>query len=83
MKNRIPPASGRRSTPRAKRMETLPGPAQVLIDRVNEVMADPANANQPRYEFIVQSGPDLEKQPTADGVRLRVTASRIRFKIER
>ncbi len=87
MKKRIPPALSRspKSSPgrRSQRTRTkkLDGPAQVLIDRVNEVMDDPQSASQPRLEWIVQSGPEIEK--TADGKRLRVSTSKMRFVIER
>jgi hypothetical protein len=66
-----------------KRRQTKPNqkltsPAQVLLDRVNEVMADPASAGQPRHEWIVQS---VER--SVDGLARAVEVSRMRFKFER
>ena len=80
MKKRIPPSPGRRShRARTKKLN----PAQVLLDRINEVMDDPLSATQPRQEWIVQSGPEVEKQQNADGIRVRVKTFKMRFVLKR
>jgi hypothetical protein len=57
--------------------------AQVLLDRVNEVLDDPASATQRRLEWIVQTGPEVEKTTDGKVLVLRVKTSKMRFVIER